>query len=103
MTPLATATRRRVLWRDSGGAPARLGLGRNALPARETGSLALARTVVLGCIAAALGIWWLGRAYEVDNDELFGYLWSSIAFVALVAILGVAGAAALWLVRRRRK
>jgi len=65
--------------------------------------VALARTVLLGCIAAALGIWWLGRAYEVDNAELLGYLFSSVAFVAVTAILGVAGGAALWLVRRRRK
>lgn len=65
--------------------------------------MALARTVLLGCIAAALGIWWLGRAYEVDNEELLGYLFSSIAFVAVAAILGIAGAAALSLLRRRRK
>ena len=65
--------------------------------------MALARTIVLGCIAAALGIWWLGRAYEVDNEEMLGYLLSSVAFVALMAILGVAGAATLMLVRRRRK
>lgn len=65
--------------------------------------MALARTVLLGCIAAALGIWWLGRAYEVDNEQLLGYLFSSIAFVAVAAILGIAGAAALSLLRRRRK
>ena len=65
--------------------------------------MALARTVVLGCIAAALGIWWLGRAYEVDNEAMLGYLGSSVAFVAVMALLGIAGAAVLWLVRRRRK
>lgn len=81
----------------------RPGRGRNALPGREAGSLALARTVVLGCIAAALGIWWLGRAYEVDKEEMLGYLLSSVAFVALMAIFGVVGATALWLLRRRRK
>ena len=64
--------------------------------------MALARTVLLGCIAAALGIWWLGRAYAVDSEELLGYLFSSVAFVAVTAILGVAGAGALWLVRRCR-
>lgn len=62
----------------------------------------LTRTVVLGCIAAAAGIWWLGRAYEVDNERLLGYLLSSVAFVAVMALLGVAGAAVVWLVRRRR-
>ena len=62
----------------------------------------LARTVLLGCIAAGLGIWWLGRAYEVDNEQMLGYLMSSVAFVALTAILGVLGAAVLWLVRRRK-
>ena len=63
----------------------------------------LGRTILLGCITAALGIWWLGRAYEVDNEQMLGYLMSSVAFVALMAVLGVAGAAVLWLVRRRRK
>ena len=62
----------------------------------------LTRTVVLGCIAAAAGIWWLGRAYEVENERLLGYLLSSVAFVAVMALLGVAGAAVVWLVRRRR-
>lgn len=65
--------------------------------------MALARTILLGCIAAALGIWWLGRAYDVDNDELLGYLFSSVVFVAVTAILGIAGAVALSLLRRRRK
>lgn len=65
--------------------------------------MALARTVLLGCVAAALGIWWLGRAYDVDNEQLLGYLFSSIAFVAVAAILGIAGAAVLSLLRRRRK
>lgn len=65
--------------------------------------MALARTILLGCIAAALGIWWLGRAYDVDNDELLGYLFSSVVFVAVTAILGIAGAVVLSLLRRRRK
>ena len=62
----------------------------------------LTRTVVVGCIAAAAGIWWLGRAYEVEDERLLGYLLSSVAFVAVMALLGVAGAAVVWLVRRRR-
>ncbi len=62
--------------------------------------MALARTVILGCIAAALGIWWLGRAYDLDDERLLGYLMSSIVFVAVVGLLGIAGAAVLWLVRR---
>ena len=65
--------------------------------------MALARTILLGCIAAALGIWWLGRAYDVDNDALLGYLFSSVVFVAVTAILGIAGAVVLSLLRRRRK
>ena len=86
-----------------GATAARSGPGRNEPPGREAGSMALARTVVLGCIAAALGIWWLGRAYDVKNEEMLGYLLSSVAFVALMVMLGIAGAAVLWLVRRRRK
>lgn len=63
----------------------------------------LARTVVLGCIAAALGIWWLGRAYDVEDEQMLGYLLSSVAFVALTALLGIGGAAVFRLVRRLRK
>lgn len=65
--------------------------------------MALARTVVLGCIAVALGIWWLGRAYEVEDAKMLGYLLSSVAFVAFTAILGVAGAAVLRAYYRRRR
>ena len=62
----------------------------------------LARTVLLGCLAAGAGIWWLGRAYEVEDSMLVGHLLASVAFVAGLAVLGVAGAALLWLLRRRR-
>jgi len=60
----------------------------------------LLRTVVLGCIAAGAGIWWLGRAYDVEDSQLLGYLVASAAFVGVVAVLGIAGAALLWFVRR---
>ena len=63
----------------------------------------LARTVVLGCIAATVGIWWLGRAYEVENARLVGYLLSSVAFIAFMALLGLAGAGVFWLWRRWRR
>ena len=62
----------------------------------------LARTVVLGCIAAGAAIWWLGRAYDIENDHLLGHLLASIAFVAAIAALGTVGAALLWFIRRRR-
>ena len=103
MRPNPGAGRMRRIGVACGGIRGRSGPKRNEFPGRQAGSLALARTVVLGCLAAAAGIWWLGRAYEVDNEAMLGYLLSSILFVALMAILGVAGATALWLVKRRRK
>ncbi len=62
----------------------------------------LARTVLLGCLAAGAGIWWLGRAYEVEDSMLLGHLLASIAFVAGLAVLGIAGAAGVGYLRRRR-
>ena len=61
----------------------------------------VARTVLLGCLAAGAGIWWLGRAYEVEDSMLLGHLLASVAFVAGLAVLGVAGAAGVWFLRRR--
>lgn len=61
----------------------------------------LVRTVLLGTIAAALGIWWLGRAYEVETSRLLGFLLASILFVVgCITLAAVAGVALSWLRRR---
>lgn len=63
--------------------------------------LRLARTVFLGAVAAALGIWWLGRAYDIENARLLGFLLASGLFVAgCIALAAVTGMALGWLRRR---
>ena len=62
----------------------------------------LARTILLGTIAAGAGIWWLGRAYDVDSTELAGFLVSSAILVALTIVAAIGGGAALFWLRRRR-
>ena len=59
-----------------------------------------ARTIVLGAIAATLGIWWLGRVYEVESAALLRYLAASLVFVAVLILLAVGGA---WLLRKLRR
>ena len=66
------------------------------------GGARIGRTVVLGAIAAALGIWWLAQAYGVDGSRLFGYLLGSVAFVAAAIALGLIGAGLTLLLRRWR-
>ena len=61
----------------------------------------IGRTIVLGTVAAALGIWWLGRAYEVESSRLLGFLAASLVFVLVLIGLGVGGAALLRMLRRR--
>ena len=62
----------------------------------------LARTILLGTIAAGAGIWWLGRAYDVESARLVGFLISSTVLVAVTIIAAVAGGIALSWLRRRR-
>lgn len=61
----------------------------------------MGRTVVLGAIAAALGIWWLGRAYDVDPPQMLRFLVYSVVFVAGLVALALAGALVLRALRRR--
>ena len=61
----------------------------------------IGRTIVLGAVAAALGIWWLGRAYEVDGSRLLGFLASSLVFVAVLIVLALGGAILMRALRRR--
>ena len=61
----------------------------------------LARTILLGTIAAAAGIWWLGRAYEVESSRLLGFLLTSALFVAAVILVSIAGGFVFAWLRRR--
>ena len=62
----------------------------------------LARTILLGTIAAGAGIWWLARAYDVESTQLIGFLLSSAMLVALTIVAAIGGGAALFWLRRRR-
>ena len=62
----------------------------------------LGRTIVLGTMAAALGIWWLARAYEVETSQLLRFLVASVVFVAVAVVLALGGALVLRMLRRRR-
>lgn len=61
----------------------------------------LARTVLLGSVAAGLGIWWLGEAYDIENSRLVGFLVASaLLVVGCIALAAVAGVLLGWLRRR---
>ena len=62
----------------------------------------LGRTIVLGAVAAGLGIWWLGRAYDVETPQLLRFLLGSALFVLVAAVLALAAAPILRALRRRR-
>ena len=62
----------------------------------------LARTILLGTIAAGAGIWWLGRAYDVESSQLVGFLMSSAMLVAATIVAAIGGGALLFWLRRRR-
>ena len=62
----------------------------------------LGRTIVLGTMAAALGIWWLARAYEVETSQLLRFLVASVVFVAVAVVLALGGGVVLRMLRRRR-
>ena len=59
-----------------------------------------ARTIAIGAVAATVGIWWLGRAYDIDNAQLLRFLVASASFVAGLIVLAIGGA---WLLRRMRR
>lgn len=63
----------------------------------------MARTIVLGTLAAAAGIWWLARAYDVETSQMLGYLGGSAAFVVGAIAAAVGGAVGVRLLRRRRR
>ena len=63
----------------------------------------MARTIVLGALAAAAGIWWLARAYDIEGADLVGYLGGSMLLVAGAIVAAIAGALAMRLVGRHRR
>ena len=62
----------------------------------------LARTIGLGTVAVTLALAWLVREFQLDVDELLGFLGVSVLFVLGFAACGALGFAVLWLIRRFR-
>ena len=63
----------------------------------------LTRTVLLGSLAVAFGVYWLADSYGVETDELLDYLRTSVAFVLFFALFGVLGGMVIWLIRMSRR
>lgn len=61
------------------------------------------RTILLGAAALALGMWWLARELELNAGELLGYLRTSLLFVGVFALLGIAAAVLVGVIRRLRR
>ncbi len=82
--------------------PPEKGSERSASAARRgrRGDNRLARTILLGSVAVAFSLYWLGRSFEVSWDEMRGYLLTSLLFVAVPASLAVLAGSLLWLVKR---
>ena len=67
---------------------------------RGGGSNRLPRTILLGTAAVVFALWWLVREFELDVDELLGFLGVSLMFVLGAALLGMVGFGLLLLLRR---
>jgi hypothetical protein len=75
-------------------------LRRRRIGPSRAASNRLLRTIGLGTAAVVLALFWLAREFQLDVDELFGYLRISALFVLGFAVSGALGFAVLWLVRR---
>ena len=66
----------------------------------------LTRTILLGTVAVALAIAWLGDAYDVETEDMLRALRASLGFVGVFAALALIGGllvgGARWLLGRRR-
>ena len=67
---------------------------------RKAQYLRLVRTVVLGTIAVAVAIIWLGDQYGIAREETLQYLLGAAIFVVGLALLGLLGSGGLLVVRR---
>ena len=63
----------------------------------------LTRTVVLGSVAVAVGLYYLAESYGVDTAELLGYLKTSVIFVLFFAGFGMLAGMLIWLIRTGRR
>ena len=63
----------------------------------------LARTVVLGSVAVAFGLYYLAQSYGVDGAEMLDYLKTSLAFVLFFAVFGMLAGLLVWLIKSSRR
>lgn len=52
-------------------------------PLRRPSRDRLVRSILLGTIAVVFSIYWLGRSFDVDWQELLGYAATSFGFIAV--------------------
>jgi len=77
------------------------GRRRSAAPGRSGGKR-LARTILLGALAAAAALVWIARELDLDEGELLGYAATSLLLVAFLVLSGAVLGGLIWLVRRQR-
>lgn len=77
-------------------------LRRRRAPAKRTTSNRLVRTILLGSAAVVLALAWLVREFQLDTDELMGFLGVSAVLVLASAACGALGFALVWLIKRMR-
>jgi hypothetical protein len=63
----------------------------------------LTRTILLGSIAVAVGLYYLAQSYGVDTAELLEYLKTSLAFVVFFAVFGMLAGLLIWLIKASRR
>lgn len=86
----------------------RAGAGAHAKPGyRERAALerrgsALIRALVGGAFAVVAALYWLVRELGLDRAELMDFALTSLAFIAVFAVPGIAAGAVLGILRRRR-
>lgn len=94
---------RRASQRDRGaGAGAHAEPGNRERAALERRGSALVRALVGGTLAVAVALYWLVRELGLDRAELIDFALTSLAFIAVFAIPGIAVGAVLGILRRRR-
>ncbi|MGA1370114.1 MAG: hypothetical protein ACO3Z6_00790 [Pseudomonadales bacterium] len=76
--------------------------GRRTRAAFDQRSRALIRGLAGGLIAVVVALYWLIRELGLDPAELLDFAITSLAFIALFAVPGVAVGAAIGWLRRRR-
>jgi apolipoprotein N-acyltransferase len=76
------------------------GSGKSPSPLRRRADNRLVRSILLGAVAVAFSIYWIGRSFDVNWADIEEYVLTSIAFVGLL-IAAASVCAALFLALRK--